>query len=66
MRSPNPETLSMVLKVAVLSVVLSVAIKLTAYGSIGTPPDWVAWVMILLPSLILAGWMWQQSKPDRP
>jgi protein-S-isoprenylcysteine O-methyltransferase Ste14 len=56
----------MVLKVAVLSVVLSVAIKLTAYGSIGTPPDWVAWVMILLPSLILAGWMWQQSKPDRP
>ncbi|HEY9688655.1 MAG TPA: hypothetical protein V6D46_01580 [Coleofasciculaceae cyanobacterium] len=66
MRSPNLQTLSAVLKVLVVSVVLSVAIKLAANGSIETPPDWVAWLLIVLPSLILAVWMLQQGPADRP
>jgi len=66
MQSPNLQTLSAVLKVAILSAVLSIAIKLAATGSIDAPPDWVAWLLILLPSALLAVWMWQQGPADRP
>ncbi len=66
MQSPNLQTLSAVLKVAILSAVLSITIKLAATGSIDAPPNWVAWLLILLPSAILAVWMWQQGPVDRP
>jgi protein-S-isoprenylcysteine O-methyltransferase Ste14 len=66
MSSINQETLTAIAKVAVASLGLSVAIKLMAKLAIATPPSWVAAVAIVLPSLVMAGWMAQKSRGDRP
>ncbi|TAD79232.1 MAG: hypothetical protein EA001_04825 [Oscillatoriales cyanobacterium] len=65
MSSINQETLTAIAKVVVASLGLSVAIKLMAHWAIATPPNWVAAVAIVLPSLVLGGWMAQKSRGDR-
>jgi hypothetical protein len=66
MSSANTETLSTIVKVTIASLGLSVAIKLLGNLSIATPPSWVAAVVIVVPSLVMAGWMAQKSKGDHP
>lgn len=62
MSSINQETLTAIAKVAIASLALSVAIKVMAPLAIATPPNWVAALAIVLPSLVMAGWMVQQSQ----